>query len=132
MSDKNMLGPDSGSCPTRVLVDQLADKWAILVLLALTSGSIRFNALRREVEDITQKMLGQTLRKLERNGLVHRQAFATMPMTVEYGLTDLGHSLLPIIEDLRGWSMENIGIVTAAQASFDRGLENARQDRSFP
>ena len=63
-------------------------------MLALTPGTCRFNALRREVEGITQKMLGQTLRKLERNGLIHREAFKTMPMTVQYTLTGMGRTLL--------------------------------------
>ncbi len=121
MRVKNLLGPESRTCPTRVLIDQLADKWAILVMLALTQGPVRFNALRREVEGITQKMLGQTLRKLERNGLVHRRAFTTMPMTVEYSLSQIGASLLPIVEDLRNWSMSNIDAVTAAQEAFDTG-----------
>ena len=123
MATKNLLGPDSGSCPTRVLIDQLADKWAVLVTLALTPGPIRFNALRREVDGITQKMLGQTLRKLERNGLVHRRALATMPMTVEYSLTPMGRTLMPIIEDLRRWSMANIDAVHAAQGIFDGSMK---------
>ena len=127
MRVKNLLGPESGSCPTRVLIDQLADKWAILVMLALTQGPVRFNALRREVEGITQKMLGQTLRKLERNGLVRRRAFTTMPMTVDYSLTRMGESLLPIIEDLRNWSMSHIDAVTVAQEAFDGEDESARR-----
>ncbi len=117
---KNLLGPESSACPTRVLLDQLADKWALLVLLALATGSVRFNALKREVEGITQKMLGQTLRRLEWNGLVERRAFATMPMTVEYELTPLAGSLMPIVQDLRTWSMANIATVAAARARFER------------
>lgn len=121
MRPKNLLGPRSGACPTRVLIDQLADKWAILVMLALSEEPVRFNALKREVDGITQKMLGQTLRKLERNGLVHRRALATMPMTVEYRLSAMGRTLLPVIDDLRRWSMANIDAVSAAQADFDQG-----------
>ncbi|SFJ94289.1 transcriptional regulator, HxlR family [Mesorhizobium albiziae] len=123
MRPKNLLGPNSGSCPTRVLIDQLADKWAILVMLALAPATMRFNALRREVEGITQKMLGQTLRKLERNGLVCRRAYPTMPITVEYSVTDLGRTLLPVIEELRTWSMANINMVTSAQKTFDQTLQ---------
>ncbi len=123
---KNLLGPASASCPTRVLIDQLADKWAIPVLLALAEEAVRFNVLRREVEGITQKMLGQTPRKLERNGLVCRRAETTMPMTVEYSLTAVGRGLLPIVEELRAWSMANIAAVTKAQIVFD----GARAEKS--
>ncbi len=116
---KNLLGPNSAGCPTRVLVDQLADKWAILVLLAVAPEPIRFNTLKRVVDGITQKMLGQTLRRLEWNGIVERRSFATMPMTVQYELTALGHSLMPVIEGLRAWSMNNIDIVTYARSRFE-------------
>lgn len=121
MHEKNLLGPNSNVCPTRVLIDQLADKWAILVMLALDGKAIRFNALRREVDGISQKMLAQTLRRLQRNGLADRRAVATMPMTVEYELTVMGRTLLPIIEDLRRWSMDHIVQVTDAQHRFDQG-----------
>ena len=127
MHPKNLLGPHSAQCPTRVLIDQLADKWAILVFLALDSKTMRFNSLRREVEGISQKMLGQTLRKLHRNGLVHRHALATMPMTVEYSLTEMGDTLLPIIEALRRWSMANIDGVTEARAFYDSTEDDANQ-----
>ena len=128
MREKNLLGPDSKSCPTRVLLDQLADKWAVLVLLAVAPAPIRFNALKREVEGITQKMLGQTLRHLEWNGIVERRAYATMPMTVEYELTDLGRTLMPVIEGLRSWSMANISVVAQARSKF----ESARSGRELP
>ena len=126
MTLKTLLGPHSAACPTRVLIDQLADKWAILVLLGLAAGPVRFNTLKRNVEGITQKMLGQTLRKLQRNGIVTRRAETTMPMTVEYSLTTMGQSLLPIVDDLRTWSMANIAAVTKAQAAFDRPAAKSR------
>ena len=130
VTKKNLLGPDSSSCPTRVLVDQLADKWAILVLLAVAPGPMRFNALKRMVEGISQKMLGQTLRRLEWNGIVARQAYATMPMTVEYELTELGETLMPVIEGLRSWSMSNIGIVTQARSRFETKQGDLRSSGS--
>ena len=119
MSPKNLLGPQSRACPTRALVDQLADKWAILVLLAVAPGPIRFNALKRSVDGITQKMLGQTLRRLEWNGIVERRVFPTIPVSVEYGLTDLGRSLMPVVEGLRVWSMRHISLVSASRARFE-------------
>ena len=119
MRAKNLLGPQSGTCPTRVLIDQLADKWAILMLLALAPGAMRFNALKREVDGITQKMLGQTLRRLEWNGLVERRAYDTMPVSVEYELTPLARDLMPVVEGLRRWSMANIQAVILARADFE-------------
>ena len=119
MPPKNLLGPQSRSCPTRVLVDQLADKWAILVLLAVAPGPIRFNVLKRTVDGITQKMLGQTLRRLEWNGIVNRRVYPTIPVSVEYGLTDLGRSLMPVVEGLRSWSMSHISLVAASRAKFE-------------
>ena len=106
-------------CPTRVLMDQLADKWSICVLLALSGGPVRFNALKRMVEGVTQKMLGQTLRRLEANGLVDRRAYATMPMRVEYEITTLGGTLLPVIAALQDWADKNYPAVAAAQARFE-------------
>ena len=119
VSVKNLLGPHSKSCPTRALIDQLADKWAILVLLAVASGPIRFNALKRVVDGVTQKMLGQTLRRLEWNGIVHRRVHPTIPVSVEYELTDLGRTLMPVVEGLRRWSMDHISLVETARSEFE-------------
>ena len=107
------------SCPTRVVLDQIADKWAVLVLGALDDGPVRFNALKRRLAGISQKMLGQTLRDLERNGLVSRRAFATVPVTVEYSLTGLGERLTERVNDLRVWAEKHISQIVAAQSAFD-------------
>ena len=107
------------NCPTRVVLDQIADKWAVLVLGALDDGPVRFNALKRRLAGISQKMLGQTLRDLERNGLVSRRAFATVPVTVEYSLTALGERLTERVNDLRVWAEKHIGQIVAAQSAFD-------------
>lgn len=85
--------PFSAACPTREILTRIADKWSMLVILALGDGTLRFSALRRRVGGITQKMLTQTLRGLERDGLVTREVFPTVPVTVTYTLTPLGHSL---------------------------------------
>ncbi len=111
--------PFSATCPTRALLDQLADKWSVLALIAVSDGPVRFNVLKRRIEGITQKMLAQTLRRLERNGLVERKAFPTVPVTVEYGITPLGQELAMIVESLRSWSVRNIGAVAKARARFD-------------
>ena len=107
------------NCPTRVVLDQIADKWAVLVLGALDDGPVRFNALKRRLAGISQKMLGQTLRDLERNGLVSRRVFATVPVTVEYSLTALGERLTERVNDLRVWAEKHIGQIVAAQSAFD-------------
>ncbi len=119
MNTPRLAGPFSASCPTRLLLDQLADKWSVLTLLAVADQPVRFNVLKREIEGVTQKMLGQTLRRLERNGLVERRAYPTVPVTVQYGITPLGRTLAKIVEELRSWSIENLSAVVEAQLRFD-------------
>lgn len=109
----------NAKCPTRIVLDQLADKWTFLVLGALSSGPVRFNALKRRLDGVSQKMLGHTLKQLERNGLVDRRAFATVPVTVEYSLTPLGHALTEPVNTLRVWAETNIGQMVEAQERFD-------------
>lgn len=120
MNGDGLPGPLPRDCPTRLLMDQLADKWSICILLALVDGPIRFNELKRIVEGVTQKMLGQTLRRLELNGLVERRAYATMPMRVEYEITPLGRTLTPIIENLRSWADANHAAVAAARRAHGK------------
>ena len=109
-----------GTCPTRIVLGQLADKWSVLALIALASRPVRFNALKRRIEGISQKMLGQTLRRLEENGLVARSAWPTVPVTVEYAITPLGTSLLPIVEALRRWAVEHVEHLDEARFRFLR------------
>ncbi len=109
----------NAKCPTRVVLDQLANKWTVLALGALDAGPVRFNALKRRLDGISQKMLGHTLKQLERDGLVERCAFATVPVTVEYSLTPLGADLTTPVNALREWAEKNIFQMMAAQQSFD-------------
>ncbi|BFL65565.1 Transcriptional regulator, MarR family [Roseomonas mucosa] len=111
------------SCPTRMVLDRIGDKWAVLVLILLEAGPRRFNQLRREIQGISQKMLAQTLRSLERDGLVSRRAFATVPVTVEYAITPLGRTLAETVDALRIWAESHIGEVAAAQRAYDRRQE---------
>jgi DNA-binding HxlR family transcriptional regulator len=97
----------------------LANKWAMLVLIRVSPDALRFNELKREVEGISQKVLTQTLRQLQRNGLVTRTAYPTVPVTVSYRSTPLGMSLVLILENLRIWSIDNIGSIQQAQTLFD-------------
>jgi len=108
------------NCPSRQVFDLIGERWAGLVLLALHGRPQRFSALKRQIQGISQKMLTQTLRILERDGLVQRQAFATVPVTVEYSLTPLGESLGQVIEGLRGWAYANAGNLNAARQAYDQ------------
>lgn len=115
----DLRGPFAATCPTRHLLDQIADKWSMLVLIAVADAPRRFNALRREIEGISQKVLTQTLRRLERNGLVSRSVAPTVPVSVTYTITPVGRSLAAMMEAVREWSVNNIAHVLAAQSDYD-------------
>jgi DNA-binding HxlR family transcriptional regulator len=107
-------------CPARAILDRVGDKWAMLIVDILAqSGMRRFNELRRIVEGISQKMLTQTLRDLERDGLVQRTVYAEIPPRVEYRLTDLGRTLCEPLQALASWAHDHIDDVKRAQARFD-------------
>ncbi|WP_087687605.1 MULTISPECIES: winged helix-turn-helix transcriptional regulator [unclassified Pandoraea] len=106
-------------CPARLVFSRLADKWSLLIVKILRDDVQRFNQLRREIGGISPKALSQTLQKLERDGLVHREAFATVPVTVEYSLTELGHTLSELVEPLVAWAENHIEEVLRSQNSFD-------------
>jgi DNA-binding HxlR family transcriptional regulator len=109
----------SRHCPARLVLDRLADKWALLVIGRLRGGKVRFNALRREVDGVSQKVLSQTLKKLQRDGLIAREAIPTVPITVEYSLTGLGKTLSDTIECLSHWAELNMDAILAAQKLYD-------------
>jgi DNA-binding HxlR family transcriptional regulator len=108
------------NCPSRQVFDLIGERWAALVLLALHGQPQRFSALRRRIEGISQKMLTQTLRAFERDGLVRREAFATVPVTVEYSLTPLGDSLCEVIEGLRAWAYANAATMNSARQAYNQ------------
>ncbi|MDR6770229.1 helix-turn-helix domain-containing protein [Azospirillum sp. BE72] len=114
--------PDAyaSGCPTRQALDRIADKWTVLILGLLEGGPMRFNQLRREIEGISQKMLSQTLKSLERDGLVSRKVFATVPVTVEYAITPLGATLAETLVPLRVWAETHIAQVLESRAAYDR------------
>ena len=107
-------------CPTRMVLDRIADKWTVLIVGALEEKTKRFGELRREVGGVSQKMLTQTLRGLERDGVVVRTVYASVPPKVEYSLTSLGRTLVRILEEIREWSEHNIEDVLKARDDFDR------------
>ena len=107
-------------CPIRIVIDRIADKWTILTMSLLSDGAPhRFNELRRNIEGISQKMLTQTLRDLERDGLVVRTIYAEIPPRVEYALTPLGATLCGPIARLGEWAVAHVGEIKRAQAKFD-------------
>lgn len=110
----------AAQCPTRSLLDRLADKWTVLVLSTLDAGPMRFNALKRRIEGVSQKMLSQTLRQLERDGLISRSVEATVPVSVTYAVTPLGRTLVQAIQPVIDWAETRMGEVARAQADFDR------------
>lgn len=110
-----------GNCPTRAILDRIADKWTTLIIgLLAAKERRRFNELKRAIGGISQKMLTQTLRDLERDGLVQRTVYAEVPPRVEYALTELGRTLCGPLSALAQWAELHIGEVRVAQESFDR------------
>ncbi len=106
-------------CPSRVVLDQIADKWSMMVLAVLLQGPHRFNAVKRRLEGVTQRVLTHTLRRLERNGLVSRTVLAGRVLGVEYALTPLGRSLHEPFAALFAWTTANMGEVQERQRLFD-------------
>lgn len=109
----------SDRCPTRAVLDRLADKWALLILDRLRHGTTRFNALKRDVAGVSQKVLSQTLKSLERDGLISRKVTPTVPVTVEYALTPLGETLTEAVAKFAHWAEANMDAVRAAQVAYD-------------
>jgi DNA-binding HxlR family transcriptional regulator len=106
-------------CPTRDLLDSIGDKWSTLILMSLAAKPLRFSAVRRAVPDISKRMLTQTLRSLERDGMISRHVFATKPPSVEYSLTELGESLLESMSALVEWTERSHPAVLQARVRFD-------------
>jgi DNA-binding HxlR family transcriptional regulator len=110
-------------CPTRLVLGRLADKWTVLVVGQLAQGTRRFGELRRDIRGISPKVLTQTLRALERDGILTRRVYASVPPKVEYALTPLGRTLIDLVEAIRGWAETHIEAVLDAQLTFDRQSE---------
>lgn len=108
-----------GNCPTRQVLDRIGDKWTALIIGLLEQDTMRFSDLRRQIGGISQKMLTQTLRNLERDGLVTRTVYAEVPPRVEYALTPLGESLTETLAAIRHWAQANINAVIEAQEKYD-------------
>jgi DNA-binding HxlR family transcriptional regulator len=110
---------DLAHCPVRHILDRLGDKWTTLIVIVLALRPHRFSEIRRAIPDISKRMLTQTLRDLERDGLIARRVFPTKPPSVEYRLTAFGESLLEPLATLVVWAEENQSRIAKARAAFD-------------
>ncbi|MFN7109260.1 MAG: winged helix-turn-helix transcriptional regulator [Brevundimonas sp.] len=115
----------AANCPTRQLLDRIADKWSTLILIVLGEGPIRFNALKRRIDGVSQKMLSQTLKSLERDGLVSRSVVATVPVSVTYAVTPLGRTLMAAMQSMIDWAETQMPQVAAAQTAYDQRSSDA-------
>jgi DNA-binding HxlR family transcriptional regulator len=115
-----LADPFDPRCPSRRVLDRIGDRWSVLVILVLSDGTKRYGDLARTIGGVSQKMLTQTLRGLERDGLVTRTVYAEVPPRVEYDLTELGQSLLDAVQGLTDWATTHRGEVVKARASYDR------------
>ncbi|WP_243334345.1 winged helix-turn-helix transcriptional regulator [Mesoterricola sediminis] len=118
MAMRKPVEGDYRNCPVRDVLDRVADRWSLLVLIALQDGTLRFSDLRRTVGDISQRMLSQTVRRLEQDGLVSRTVHPTVPPKVEYRLTDMGRSLLVPLEALVDWALAHHARIREARTAF--------------
>lgn len=122
VDDDSDVGFDTAKCPVRDVLDLVADKWSTLVLFALTSAPRRFSVLHRAIPDISKRMLTQTLRDLERDGLITRHVFPTKPPSVEHRLSELGTSSLAALAALVEWATKNHAAIREARARYDGAL----------
>ncbi|MER7249828.1 HxlR family transcriptional regulator [Kribbella rubisoli] len=112
----NVFDPN---CPTRVILDRIGDKWTVLVVLLLRDGPLRFTELRDGIGRVAPKVLTQTLRRMERDGLVSREVFAEIPPRVVYTLTPMGASLIEPISVLTDWAETHMPAISKAQTQYD-------------
>ncbi|MDR0750550.1 MAG: helix-turn-helix transcriptional regulator [Tannerellaceae bacterium] len=108
-----------GTCPIRDILSRLGDKWSLLVLVTLSAnGTMRFSDIQKSIGDISQRMLTVTLRSLEADGLVIRKIYPEVPPKVEYFLTPKGHSLMPHLDSLVTWAVENMQEIVASRQRY--------------
>lgn len=115
----------AADCPVRDVLDRVGDKWSVLVIVLLGQRTHRFNELHRAIERISQRMLTLTVRNLERDGLVKRTVYATVPPRVDYELTELGQTLLAPLEALTAWANVHRGDIQAARDRHDRQTQQS-------
>lgn len=106
-------------CPSRLVLSRIGEKWTMLALVTLAGGPVRFGGLRRRLQGVSQEMLSQTLRNLERDGIVSRTVATERPLRVDYELTARGRTLLPLATALKTWAEQNLKEVERSNARFD-------------
>jgi DNA-binding HxlR family transcriptional regulator len=107
------------NCPSRQILDRIGDTWSVLVVVMLAEGTHRYTELAKRIEGVSPKMLTQTLRGLERDGLITRTVHPVVPPRVDYALTELGKSLYGLVEGLEKWAETHIDDVQAARDAYD-------------
>ncbi|WP_448604530.1 winged helix-turn-helix transcriptional regulator [Thermoleptolyngbya sp.] len=118
---------EAESCPVRDVLDRIGDKWSLLSLCALADGKLRFMDIKRAIGDVSQRMLTQTLRHLERDGYITRRVYPTVPPRVEYELSELGRSLLVPVQQLIAWAETHHPEIAAARDRYDARPEDRPQ-----
>lgn len=126
---KLTAGFDADCAATREILSRVGDKWSVLVVVLLGQGALRFSALKRAIDGISQRMLTATLRGLERDGMVKRTVYPTNPPQVDYALTKLGRSLLEPVSVLAVWAQGHRAEVQRAREAFDRGAGKSARAR---
>jgi DNA-binding HxlR family transcriptional regulator len=118
-------------CPSRLVLERIADKWTALIIQILSKGTMRYSALQQQIGGISQKMLTQTLRSLERDGLVQRKVYPVVPPRVEYSLTRLGRTLIQPLRALCRWSEKHLPELQANRARAKAKAVAAPASRSY-
>ncbi|NNG38963.1 helix-turn-helix transcriptional regulator [Flexivirga sp. ID2601S] len=113
------------SCPSRKLLERISNKWAVLIMSRLSERSMRYSELSKDIAGISEKMLTQTLRALERDGFVVRTVTPSVPPRTDYDLTESGRSLSVVITQLKSWAETHIDVIEIAQREYDRSQSNA-------
>src|SRR4028119_1407444 len=109
----------NANCPTQRALETIADKWSVIVIYALSKGTRRYSELQRLIGGVSQKMLTQTLRKLERDGLVERHVYPVVPPKVEYSLTPLGRTLTELLKNVCQWAQAHWDEIETARVHYD-------------
>jgi DNA-binding HxlR family transcriptional regulator len=117
--------PGDADCSVREILDRIGDKWSTLVITNLVEGSLRFSEIKRRISGISQRMLTETVRSLERDGVLLRTVYPSIPPKVEYSLTPLGESLVPLVLSLVHWALEHRAEIRVARSAYD-------EDKALP
>jgi DNA-binding HxlR family transcriptional regulator len=124
MTRRNVADGPLEPCPIRDVLDRIGDRWSLLVLWSLADGTLRFTELKRTIGDVSQRVLAQTLRRLEQDGFVLREIYPTVPPRVDYTLTDMGRSFLRPMNGLIDWADQYQGEIRKARMHYAGAKRN--------